>query len=144
MTISSDQRAMRTPRKRLAGVIDFVCRAEGADVAAVDIAVVTAHRIAALNRRWLRHAGSTDVLSFDLTGPGDAGLVAQIVVCADVAVREARRRGHAAQREMLLYTVHGLLHLTGYDDTTPRKATRMRARQEELLDAYLRTCRRRR
>jgi len=144
VTISSDQRAMRAPRKRLAGVIDFVCRAEGADVAVVDVAVVTARRIAAMNRRWLRHAGSTDVLSFDLTGPGDTGRVAQIVVCADVAVREARRRGHSAQRELLLYAVHGLLHLTGYDDTTPRKAARMQARQEELLDAYLRACRRRR
>ena len=144
VTISSDQRAMRTPRKRLGGVIDFACRAEDADVAVVDVAVVTARRIAALNRRWLRHAGSTDVLSFDLTGPGDAGLVAQIVVCADVAVRESRRRGHSAQRELLLYAVHGLLHLIGYDDTTPPKAARMRVRQEELLDAYLAGCRGRR
>jgi probable rRNA maturation factor len=83
------------------------------------------------------------VRSFDLTGPGDAGLVAQIIVCADVAVRESRRGGHSAQRELLLYAVHGLLHLTGYDDTTPPKAARMRARQEELLDAYLVACRRR-
>jgi len=136
VTISSDQRAMPAPRKKLTEAIEFVCRAEDADVAAVDVAIVTARRIAALNRRWLRHAGSTDVLSFDLTGPGDEGLVAQIVVCADVAVREARRRGHSPQRELLLYAVHGLLHLIGYDDTTPRKARRMRDRQEELLDAF--------
>ncbi len=109
--------------------------AESSPLGEVDIAIVTSRRIAALNRRYLQHAGATDVLSFDLSIPGDA--VAQVIVCADVAVRQARSRCIGPQRELMLYIVHGLLHVMGYDDTTPQAAEKMYARQEELLETFL-------
>ena len=115
---------------------EFVAAAEATNLEEVDIAVVASRRIAALNRKYLQHAGATDVLSFDLSSPG-GGLVAQIIVCAEVAVREARSRGIGSQRELMLYIVHGLLHVIGYDDTNPQAAARMYARQEELLEAFL-------
>jgi len=135
--ISSHQSALRVPRKRIAELIAFVVRRERAAVAEVNVAAVTGRRIAALNRRWLGRRGTTDVMSFDLSGPGEPGVVAEIIVCGDAAAREGRRRG-GVQRELLLYVAHGLLHLLGYDDTTPRAAARMHARQKELLEAFLR------
>lgn len=137
MAIASSQRAVRVPRKRIGELVGFVARAEGARIAAVDVAVVTAAEIAALNRRYLRHAGPTDVLSFDLSDADRAGLSAQIVVCGELAAAEARTRGIGPQRELLLYVVHGLLHLIGYEDDSVLGAARMRARQEELLDEFL-------
>lgn len=128
---------MRVPRKSLAELIALVSRREGARVAEVDVAVVDRGRIARLNRRWLGRAGATDVISFDLSDGGEGPLVAQLVVCGDVAVSQARRRGEGVQRELMLYVVHGLLHLMGYDDRTPRRARRMRGRQEELLAEFL-------
>ena len=124
--ISSRQRALRVPRKRIIELVRFIARREPKPVAEVDVAVVSAQGIAALNRRWLGRRGTTDVMSFDLSGPGEAGLTAQVVVCADVAAREGRRR-HGVQRELLLYVAHGLLHLLGYDDTTPKAAAAMHA-----------------
>ena len=134
--ISSSQRAMRVPRKRLVQLIAFVADRQRADVAEVDLAVVDRVEMARLNRRYLGHEGETDVLSFDLSDASRAGLVAQIVVCADVAVEQARLRGGGPQRELMLYVTHGLLHLTGHDDTTPRGAARMHAREDELLTAF--------
>jgi len=134
--ITSSQKALRVPRKKLASLIAFVARSEGAAVAEVDLALVGRREMAALNRRWLGHAGATDVLSFDLSD-GGGGLCAQIIVCGDVAVAEARRRSISPRRELMLYVVHGLLHVMGYDDASPRPAARMRARQEELLNAFL-------
>ena len=139
VVISSSQTAMRVPREKIRRFIALVTKAECAQIRQVDLAVVTTGQIAALNRRWLGHAGATDVISFDLSDDHlGAGMCAQLVVCGDVAVRQAHRRAHGPQRELLLYVVHGLLHLTGYDDTHPRNAARMHARQEELLDAFWR------
>ena len=136
VNISSSQTALRVPRKKITAMVEFVASAESTQLDEVDIAIVTSRRIAALNRRYLQHAGATDVLSFDLSSPG-GGTIVQIIVCGDVAVREARARHIALQRELMLYIVHGLLHVMGYDDTTPQAAEKIRARQEELLEAFL-------
>jgi len=137
VNISSEQTALRIPRKKINALVEFVARRQDAAIEEVDIAIVTARRIAALNRRWLQHAGSTDVLSFDLSSPGDRGVVAQIIVCADVAVRQAKARRIGPQRELMLYIVHGLLHVLGYDDTNPESAEKMYIRQEQLLQGFL-------
>ena len=134
--ITSTQKTLRVPRKRIADLVRFVARAERRRVAEVDVAVVAGPEMAGLNRKYLRHAGVTDVLSFDLSGDPSEGLVAQIIVCADEAVAQARLRRCPPQRELLLYVVHGLLHLMGYDDADPVQAARMHAREENLLDRF--------
>ncbi|MCP4377615.1 MAG: rRNA maturation RNase YbeY [bacterium] len=136
VNISSSQTALRVPRKKISALVEFVTSAESAQLGEVDIAVVTGRRIAMLNRRYLQHVGVTDVLSFDLSAPGEPMSV-QIIVCGDLAVREARSRRGGPQRELMLYIVHGLLHVMGYDDTTTSQAEKMYARQEELLEAFL-------
>jgi len=134
--ISSTQRAMRVPRRRVERLVRFVARRRSARVAEVDVAIVSAREMAALNRRHLGHGGATDVLSFDLSDGAD--LCAQVIVCADIAVREAKSRPHGPQRELLLYVLHGLLHLLGFDDRREADARRMRALQERLLEDYFR------
>ncbi|MCE5276921.1 MAG: rRNA maturation RNase YbeY [Planctomycetaceae bacterium] len=136
--ISSTQRALRVPRKAIATLVAFVARRQRARLGEVDVAVVDARQIAAVNRRYLRHAGATDVISFDLTTPGQP-IEAQIIVCGPLAVREARRRGIAPTHELLLYVLHGLLHVMGYDDQSADAAAAMAARQELLLREFLET-----
>jgi probable rRNA maturation factor len=135
--ISSSQRAVRVDRRGLARLARFVARAEGQRLGELDLAVVGKDEIAGLNRRWLSRGGATDVLSFDLSGAG-GGLCAQLVVCGEVAREQGRRRGLPVQRELMLYVVHGLLHLMGYEDHTIRGAAKMHAREEELLRVFLR------
>ncbi len=138
VAITSQQRAIRVPRKKITEMIAFIARSEGVPIAEVDVAVVTGSEIARLNRKYLSHAGATDVLSFDLSDGSEAGVSAQLVVCAEVAAKQAAARGIPVQRELLLYVAHGLLHLMGYDDATTRSADRMHAREEQLLDEFLR------
>ena len=138
VTISSSQRAIRVPRKKIRELVAFVARAESTPVAEVDLAVVDAGEMAALNRRYLSHAGATDVLSFDLSEAGCGGLSVQLVVCGPVAMAEATARGLPAEHELLLYVVHGLLHVMGYEDRASRGAAKMHAREEELLAEFLR------
>ena len=128
---------MRVPRKKIAELIRLAARREAAPVREVDVAVVTSRQIAALNRRYLGRRGATDVLCFDLSDPDQNEISAQVVVCGELAVRQAIARGHGPQRELLLYILHGLLHLMGYDDRTKRGAARMQARQGELLSEFM-------
>ena len=132
---------MRVPRKKLQRLIPFVAREEGVRLAEVDLAVVNGEEIASLNRDYLRHVGATDVLSFDLSDVRTAGLCVQLVVCGDLALAQVRARNTGSQRELMLYVVHGLLHQMGYEDTSVRGAARMRAREDELLDTFLKQTR---
>ena len=143
VTIVSTQSAMRVPRKRLAELVSFVAAAEGGGLTHVDITVVDGPEMALLNRRHLGHRGQTDVISFDLSDRTARGIVAQLIVCGDVAVRQGPVHGYCLSHELMLYVIHGLLHVMGYDDTSVRAGARMYAREEELLAGFLDKARRR-
>ncbi len=118
--------------RRLAGLAARVLRAEGLDRAEVSIAIVDDPTIRELNRLHLGHDWATDVISFVLSEPGDT-LSGEVVVSAETAVASARRDGLDAGTELMLYLVHGLLHLCGHDDLTEAGASAMRRREGELL-----------
>ncbi len=77
----------------------------------------------------------TDVLTFDLRDVPEDTLEGDVALCVDEAARRAAERGHAVRDEVLLYAVHGLLHLLGEDDHTPADYARMHAREDALLTA---------
>jgi len=77
------------------------------------------------------------VLSFDLSDATSTGLSVQLIVCGDLAATEAAARGLRPTHELMLYVIHGLLHVMGYEDKSARGSVRMQARQEELLKQFL-------
>ncbi|MGH9253748.1 MAG: rRNA maturation RNase YbeY [Vicinamibacterales bacterium] len=78
----------------------------------VTVAIVSDARVRALNRRYRRTDGVTDVLSFP---SGDPGYLGDVVIAAGVARRQAREAGHSLHTELRVLALHGLLHLVGYD-----------------------------
>jgi len=144
-------RPNRTPRnieiavsgcdRRTATLIRRTARAtltaEGIRRGRLDIAVVRAAQMRRAHRRWRGTAALTDVLSFDLRGGPQPGVVdGQIIVCGDVARRAARRHRLDPRAELLLYVVHGCLHLVGYDDSSRAGFARMHRREDELLSRF--------
>ena len=138
INISNPAEGVGVSAARLRRLIELVASAEGRRIATVDLAVVDSGEMVGLSRRWLGKAEDTDVLCFDLSDADRAGIAAQVVVSANAAARQAPHHGHTAAEELMVYVIHALLHLMGYDDTTARAATRMHARQDELLEAFLR------
>ena len=100
--------------------------------AEISIAVVDDRTIWKLNREFLEHDYPTDVLSFVLSHD-DGRLEGEIVVSADTAAREAEQHDWPADNELLLYVVHGALHLVGYDDSTQDQRQEMRGREKQIL-----------
>ncbi len=99
--------------------------------------VVGDERMSALHEKHKDTPGTTDVLTFDLSGDPSV-LDVDIVVCADEARRQASERGHGVPEELALYIVHGVLHCTGYDDHEDEGefgAASMHRREDEILSA---------
>ena len=100
--------------------------------------------IAQLHMRWMNLEGPTDVMSFpmDELRPGDGktvmeGVLGDIVICPWVAAQQAAAAGHSTMQEMMLLTIHGILHLLGYDHVTPEQERQMFGLQRQLLLTFL-------
>jgi probable rRNA maturation factor len=79
------------------------------------VALVSDRRMRALNRQFRGENHATDVLAF----PSDArGFLGDIVIAEGVAKRQAKEHGHSLKIEVQTLTLHGLLHLLGYDHET--------------------------
>jgi len=88
-----------------------------------------------LNKKYLRHDRPTDVLTFSLSDAADPQWVKEVIVSVERAVQVAGRYGQTWRRELLLYIVHGLLHVAGAKDATPGARAVMRKKEEEVLAA---------
>src|SRR5437588_10374801 len=104
--------------------------------AAISIAVVDDATIHELNRRHLNHDWPTDVLGFVLED-NNGHLEGEVIISADTAAAAAEEVGSAADREQLLYVIHGMLHLVGYRDKSDIEAQEMRATEARYLQELL-------
>ncbi len=100
----------------------------------ISIAIVDDSTIHNLNRQFLAHDCATDVLTFpDDRTDGDF-LYGEIVVSSDTAQRISSEIGISAEGELLLYLIHGVLHLVGVDDLTDADARLMRKYEKQFLE----------
>ncbi|HKW29239.1 MAG TPA: rRNA maturation RNase YbeY [Verrucomicrobiae bacterium] len=92
-----------------------------------------------LNERFLRHEGSTDVITFDYSDAGRRApaarqqLYGEIFICVDEAVLQAHRYGTSWQLEILRYLVHGVLHLLGHDDSHTGERRKMKREEDRRV-----------
>lgn len=103
--------------------------------------------MADLHMRWMDLPGPTDVMSFpmdeiepggrpDAPEPGPA-MLGDIVLCPEFAAQQAATAGHSLGHELALLTVHGVLHLLGYDHAEPDEEKEMFALQNRLLEQWV-------
>jgi len=102
----------------------------------LSVALVGDRRMSELHHEFLGLVGPTDVLTFELdTNPRGRVTAGEIAICVPEARRQARRRGGKVEQELLLYAVHGMLHLCGFDDRTDRGFQLMHRREDQILTA---------
>jgi probable rRNA maturation factor len=113
----------------------------GAELSVVFVDVPT---MTDLHVRWMDEPGPTDVLSFpmdELTPPRDdepaaEGLLGDVVICPDVAAKQAVEAGHDVRTEYGVLLTHGILHLLGYDHADPEDERLMFGLQRRLLGEW--------
>ena len=115
-------------------------------LAELSVLLVDTEYMAELNHRWMGADGPTDVLAFPMDegtidhGPAETGaepaLLGDIVLCPEVAAKQAATAGHTADDELHLLTVHGVLHLLGYDHAEPEEEREMFGLQGRILEGW--------
>ncbi len=120
----------------------------GAEFLEIPIVLMGDEPMAKFNWKHLRHEGPTDVITFDYLADWMPGMddeqepfvPGEIYISLDTAAREAAARARSLSDELLLYIVHGLLHLKGYDDHDPADRRAMRAAERRSLASIRKHC----
>jgi probable rRNA maturation factor len=100
----------------------------------LSIALVNDRTMSRLHKRFMNLASPTDVLTFplELNRAGTA-TIGEVVICAPYATRSAKEHRIPVQNELLLYALHGVLHLCGFDDRTPAGFREMHRKEDAIL-----------
>jgi probable rRNA maturation factor len=125
-------------------------------LAELSVLLVDAAEMAELHERWMDLPGPTDVMAFPMDEAGEGGLLGggrpdgpaigpallgDVVLCPDVAGQQAASAGHSVLEELHVLTVHGVLHLLGYDHADPAEEREMFALQDGILGEFRRAAR---
>jgi probable rRNA maturation factor len=160
--VADEQSAQPIDAHRWAELARVILGAQGVrGEAELSVIYVDQETIAAHNKQFLNHEGPTDVLSFPIedepllsgrmpdnggTGPGANGrsdeapmLLGDILICPEIAAKNAPGHAGTYDEELALLLVHGILHLLGMDHEVDAEAEIMEAREQELLNTYFRS-----
>lgn len=114
-------------------------------LAELSILIVDVEAMSTLHKQWMDLDGPTDVMAFPMdtledkpgleTEPGPA-LLGDVILCPEVAAKQAAEAGHSTEAELLLLTTHGVLHLLGYDHGEPEEERQMFELQAKLVGEW--------
>lgn len=110
-------------------VIKTAAELEGYSGGEVSVAFINNSEIKKLNQKYRDKNEATDVLSF----PIDEEMLGDIIISAERAAEQAKDYGHSLKRELAYLTVHGMLHLFGYDHHSSEEKDEMRQKEERVL-----------
>lgn len=151
--VADTQEFLELDEDFLVRVAETVLREEQVAAAEISIALVDNAAIHDINRQYLGHDYPTDVISFlldsqpssaegpstplpeTLRGQGKR-LDGEVIISTETAIQEAGDFGWSPREEVVLYLIHGLLHLVGYDDLTSTELSVMRARERVMLALF--------
>jgi probable rRNA maturation factor len=109
-------------------------RLANSDLTEMSIALVGDRKMSDLHLQFMNLSGPTDVLTFPLETDARSRIISgEIVICVPQARRWAKSEGVAVKHELLLYAIHGLLHLSGYDDRTDSQYRTMHRMEDKIL-----------
>lgn len=133
--VNNSQATLSIDERLLSSAAASILADAGVRDGALSIAVVDDPQIHSLNREFLNHDYATDVLSFPLE-EREGYLEGEVIVSSDTALANASSYGQRPGEELLLYVIHGVLHLVGHRDKTDEDAALMRAAEQEYLRRF--------
>lgn len=136
----ADEQSLDAPLDLITQVASAVLDDFGFSHAELSIALVDDPTIRTLNRQYLEHDWETDVISFVLdlkeSESGGKTLCGQLIVSTETAARVATELGHSMEMELVLYVIHGTLHLCGLDDHQPEDIAEMQRQEKKYLEQF--------
>ncbi len=134
--IRFSSRCVKLPKRTIEQAVAQIASDYGWEDGEISIAIVDDAQIHQVNLEYLKHDYPTDVISFDTT-ESESFLEGDVIASAQTAHRIATENQWPAPHELLLYIIHGMLHVIGLEDTTESQAKKMRAQEKYYLEAIL-------
>jgi len=132
--IANRQRTKKIDTRLLKQIVNELLAELKIPKAILGINLVAAPEMTLVNETFLKHAGSTDVITFDYAGKTEGTILAgEIFVCVDEAIVHAKKFKTKWQSEIVRYIVHGVLHLLGHDDHRVAARRKMKREENRLL-----------
>lgn len=128
----NNRQTLAVDEPSLQAAVERVLRGERIESGLVSLALVDDATIRQLNGRYLAHDYATDVLSF-LLDDEPTQWEGEVIVSVETAARNSLRYGLPLMQELLLYVIHGTLHLTGHDDADEAGRQQMRMLEARYL-----------
>ena len=139
--IDNRQGKHRISKKKIRQTAKVILNALDCPDAELSILLVDDQQIAQLNRQDLNREGPTNVIAFPMRGGRfekiSPDLLGDVVISVETAQREGEKAGLNMQKRFDQLLIHGILHLLGYDDHTPRGRKKMREKEKELMELIL-------
>lgn len=135
VAVANAQRTKRIDTRLLKTMVEWALAELRVEEGEVAIRLVSAKEMARAHEDFMDIAGSTDAITFDHGSEPPRKLHGDILVCVDDAIEQAREFSTTWQEEVARYTIHGLLHLSGFDDVEPTKRRVMKREEDRLTRA---------
>jgi probable rRNA maturation factor len=132
--ITKSRYVSQSLREQTLLAVESIAKDFGWQAGQISVAVVNDRTIQDVNRQYLNHDYPTDVISFNLTDD-DQNLEGEVIVSWQTAKRVAEESGWTTSQELLLYIIHGMLHIVGLDDATPTQSKKMRQKERQYMQA---------
>lgn len=131
----TDDCRYRLPEKRRTSTwLKEVAAAEGYQMGEVNYIFCSAQRLLEMNRQFLGHDYYTDIITFDYSDLKGEGIIhGDIYIDVETVADNARQYGATRLEEMRRVVVHGVLHLCGQKDKTPRANAQMHRKEDKYL-----------
>jgi probable rRNA maturation factor len=141
IVIANPQRARKINARLLKEITEALLADLKIGEAELGINLVAAREMTLINETFLRHEGSTDVITFDYSmlekrkaeSRKQKHLHGEIFICVDEAISQAKQFDATWQSEIVRYLVHGILHLLGHDDRHAAARRKMKHEENHLL-----------
>lgn len=128
--IENHQKALPISKRFMKSCVKNILTFLNVDCEEISLYFTTEKKITLLHEQFFQDNTPTDCISF----PIDKKHLGEIFVCPSVAINYAKKHNQDPLEEVLLYVVHGILHLVGYDDMTPQAKKVMRRMEKKCMD----------
>ncbi len=138
VNVVSAQSALPLSKEKVERLVQTFLKWKCVEVDEVAIHFVDKEEISHLHDLYFNDPSPTDCISFPIDDPMEEGYVVlgEIFVCPEVALEYVAKKGGDPYEEVLLYIVHGLLHLLGFDDQNPEDIRIMRGEEKSAINYF--------
>lgn len=135
ISIYNEQKAIDISKIHIKKLIKKILDKENVNVDELVIHFVKVKKICDLHNIFFKDPSPTDCISFPIDDPQNKEhcFLGEIFICPEVGIKYAKKNGLNPSDEIALYTIHGLLHLIGYNDVTKKDKTIMRKKEKKCM-----------